>query len=84
MHIRTDAEAETDEEPRGSRFGGVIAIIGFMVFVIGLIAYLYVVEFQVGFLISTVYPHRDLGTVLIPTGVVVMLAGIVHYVFKRH
>lgn len=83
MHIRTGAEAKTDEEPRGSRSGGVIAFIGFLILFIGLIAYFYVMEFQVGFSTSTTYPHRDLGTVLIPTGVAVMFAGIVHYIFKR-
>jgi hypothetical protein len=71
------------EETGGSGAGALIAFIGLLILVGGLIAYLYSEEYQIGFFTSVVYPHRDLGTVLIPTGVAIMSAGIVLYTVRK-
>lgn len=78
-----EEQTGTEGEPGGSRVCAIIAFIGFLILLGGLIAYLYVVEFQIGFSTSTVYPHRDLGTALIPTGAIIMTTGIILYAVKR-
>jgi hypothetical protein len=61
----------------------IVPFVGFSILMGGLFTYLYSVSFQIGFDTSTTYPHRDLGTLLIPTGLAVMLGGITLHVVRK-